>query len=129
MFSDDCRIEKVCFLRSQPFKNIIKAMVFIRIHIFNFFKNLMVSGTSWDFILEVWEVLRFHFHDSWRYLRLLEISMNFKVFSEAPQAEATQKMGGKTFLPRAHYYTQLGGCRRQNGTYSMEHGTYRLKGM
>ena len=60
---------------------------------------------------------------------MLEISMNFKVFSEAPQAEATQKSEGKILIPRAHYYRQLGGYRRQNGTYSMEHGTYRLKGM
>ena len=114
-------LKKVCFLRSQPLKNIVKTMVFIRIHFFNFFKNLMVSGTSWDLILEVWEVLRIHFHDSWRYLRLLEISMNFIVFSETPQAEATQSGEGKTSVPRAHYYRQLGGYSIQNTTHSMKH--------
>ena len=111
-----------CFLRSQPLKNIVKTVVFRRFHFFDVFKNLMVSGTSWDLILEVWEVLRVHFHDSWRYVRLLETSINFAVFSEAPQAEARQKMEGERIHPGAHYYRQLGGYRRQNGTYSMEHG-------
>ena len=60
---------------------------------------------------------------------MLEISMNFKVFSETPRILGALPGGGKTLVPRAHYYRQLGGYRRQNGTYSMEHGTYRLKGM
>ena len=78
---------------SQPLKNIVKIRVFIRIHFFNFFKNLMVSGTSWDLILEVWEVLRVHFHDSWRYLRLLEISMNSNVLSDTPRIQSIQSGG------------------------------------
>ena len=89
----------------------------------------MVSSTSWDLILKVWEVLRVHFHDSWRYLRLLEISMNFKVFSETPRILRPLPGEGKRTHSRAHYYRQLGGYRRQNVTYSMEHGTWRLKGI
>ena len=30
---------------------------------------------------------------------------------------------------RAHYYRQYGGYSMQNVTYSMEHGTWRLKGL
>ena len=71
-------LKKIYFLRSQRFKNIIKIMVCIGIHFFGGFKILMVWGISADLSLEVWEVLRIHFQNSWRYLRLPEISMNFK---------------------------------------------------
>ena len=55
--------------------------------------------------------------------------MNFKVFSETPRIQSTQSGEGKKLIPRAHYYRQYGGYRRQNVTYSMEHGTWRLKGI
>ena len=55
--------------------------------------------------------------------------MNFNAFSETPKIEATHSGEGKNPVPRAHYYRQYGGYRRQNVTYSMEHGTWRLKGM
>ena len=121
MFSDDFRIEKGVFSEVPTSQKPDKTMVFIKFQIFIFFNNLMVSGTSWDLILEVWEVLRVHFHDSWRYLRLLEISMNFIVFPETPQAEAIQSGGGKSLVSRAHYYRQLGGYSIQNTTHSMKH--------
>ena len=66
---------------------------------------------------------------------MLGISMNFKVLSETPQAEASQSGEGKRIVPRAHNYQQLEGYRRQYTTYSMEHcrtavvnGPWRLKG-
>ena len=111
----------VCFLRSQPLKNMLKNQVFIRIHFFMFFKNLMVSGTSWDLILEVWDVLRVHFHDSWRYLRLLEISMNSNVLSDTPRILRPLPGEGKSWVSRAHYYRQFGGYSIQNTTHSMKH--------
>ena len=61
--------------------------------------------------------------------RLLAVLMNAWVFSEAPQAEARQEGDGKKPSARVHHYRHFGGYRIQNTTYSMEHGTYGLKGM
>ena len=38
---------------SQPLKNIEKTIDFIRFHFFDVFMILIVLGTSWDLILEV----------------------------------------------------------------------------
>ena len=106
---------------SQPLKNIVNIVVFIRFHFSNNFHNLMVSVTTLEAILEALGLSRVHFEDfggCWRFLR---ISMNFIIFSEAPQAEAPHSGGGKKLIPRAHYYRQYGGYSIQNVTYSMEH--------
>ena len=88
----------------------------------------MVSGTILETILEVLGISRTHFEDFWWCWRLLKIAMTSIVFSETPQIEASQSGEGKKLIPRAHYYHQLGGYSIQNVTYSMEHGTWDLKG-
>ena len=40
------------FVMSQPLKNIVNTMVFIRFHFFDFFMILMISGTCLDLILD-----------------------------------------------------------------------------
>ena len=52
---------------------------------------------------------------------MLAISMNLKVFSETPKAEAIQSGEGKNMVPRPHNYQQLVAYRRQYTAYSMEH--------
>ena len=113
----------ISFPMSQPLENIVNIMVFIRFHFFNNFHNLMVLGTILETILEALGISRAHFEDFGWCWRLLRISMNFRVFSEAPQVEGSWSAGGKKLIPRAHSYHQLGGYSIQNVTYSMEHGT------
>ena len=43
---------------SQPFKNNVNILVFIRFHVFDWLLILMVSGTSWDLNLEVFGCLQ-----------------------------------------------------------------------
>ena len=114
---------------SQPLKNIVNTVVFIRFHIFNNFQNLVVPGTILESIWEALGLSTAHFGDFCGCWRLLRILMNFVIFSEAHQAEAPRSGGGKMFLPRAHYYRQYGGYSIEDGTYKMEHGTRRLKGL
>ena len=116
------------FPMSQPLKNIVNTVVFIRFHFFHNFWNLIVSGTILETILEALDLSRTHLADFWGSWRLLRISMNFNAFSETPRIESTHSGEGKKPIARAHYYRQYGGYRRQNVTYSMEHGTWRLKG-
>ena len=89
----------------------------------------MVSGTILETILEALGVSRAHFEDFWWCWRLLRISMNFRVWPETPRILRPLPGGGKKLIPRAHSYHQLGGYSIQNVTYSMEHGTWRLKGL
>ena len=63
MFFGDFEWEMISFLMSQPLKNILNTMVFIRLHFFNFFSNLMFSGITLDNIWRLWGVLNDHFHD------------------------------------------------------------------
>ena len=119
----------VSFQMSQPFKKLVNTLVFIRFHFFNNFHNLMVSGNIFETILEALGVSSAHFEDFWGCWRLLWISMNFRVFSETPRTLRPLPGEGKRMHSRAHYYRQYGGYRRQNITYSMEHGTWRLKRM
>ena len=119
----------ISFPMSQPLKNIVNTMVFMRFHFFNNFHNLKVSGTILETILEALGRLERPF--SW-FLEALVIAWNFNEFQGllwGTQIESTQSGGGKMFLPRAHYYRQYGGYSIQNVTYSMEHGTWRLKGI
>ena len=124
----DSEWKMISFPMSQPLKNTVNTVVFIRFHFFHNFWNLIVSGTILDTILEALGLSRIHFEDFWVCWRLLRISMNFNAFSEIPRIESTQSGGGKNLIPRAHYYRQYGGYSMQNVTYSMEHGTWRLKG-
>ena len=62
------------FVMSQPLKNIVNIMVFIRFHVFDFLLILMVSGTSWDLNLEVFGGLQ---APLWGFLRVLENHWNF----------------------------------------------------
>ena len=119
----------ITFPMSQPFKNIVNIVVFIRFHFLDNFQNFVVSGTILESMLEALGLSRAHsgdFEGCWKLLRIL---MNFRVSSETPQIESTQSGEGKRTHSRAHYYHQLGGYSIQNVTYSMEHGTWRLKGM
>ena len=118
----------ISFPISKPLKNMVNIVVFIRFHLFHNFWNLMVSGTILETILEALGLSRIHFEDPCRCWRLFRISMIFRIFSETPRIESTQSGEGKIFIPRAHYYRQYGGYSMQNVTYSMEHGTWRLKG-
>ena len=118
----------ISFPMSQPVKNKVNTVVSIRFHIFHNFWNLMVSGTILETTLEALGLSRIHFEDSCRCWRLFRISMIFRVFSETPRILRPLPGGGKRTVPRAHSYRQLGGYSIQNVTYSMEHGTWRLKG-
>ena len=62
------------FLVSQPFRNIVNTMVFVRFHVFDFWLIFMISGTSWDLNLEVFGGLQASF---WGFLRVLENDWNF----------------------------------------------------
>ena len=118
----------ISFPMSQPLKNTVNTVVFIRFHFFHNFWNLMVSGTILETILEALGLSRTHLADFWGSWRLLRISINFRVFSETPRILRPLPGEGKKPIPRAHYYRQYGGYSMQNVTYSMEHGTWRLKG-
>ena len=48
---------------SQPLKNIVNTVVFIRFHFFHNFWNLMVSGTILETILEALGLSRTHLAD------------------------------------------------------------------
>ena len=119
----------ISFPMSHPLKNMVNSVVFIRFHFFNNFRNLMVSGTILETILEALGISRAHFEDFGGCWRLLRISMNFRIFSETPRILRPLPGGGKRMHSRAHYYQQLNGYSIQNVTYSMEHGTWRLKGL
>ena len=114
---------------SQPFENIVNIVFFIRFHFLNNFYNFVVSGTILETILEALGFSRAHFEDFGGCWRLLRISMNFRVSSETPRILRPLPGGGKRMHSRAHYYQQLGGYSIQNVTYSMERGTWRLKGL
>ena len=120
MFSDDFRIEKGVFSEvptSQKHckNNLHQNSHFQFVQSFYGFRHLL--GPHFGGL----EVLRVHFHDSWRYLRLLEIPMNSNVLSDTPRIQSIQSGEGKMFIPRAHYYRQLGGYSIQNTTHSMKH--------
>ena len=119
----------ISFPMSQPLENIGNTVVFIRFHFFHNFWNLMVSGTILETILEALGLSRTHLADFWGSWRLLRISMNFNAFSETPRILRPLPGEGKRTHSRAHYYRQYGAYSIQNVTYSMEHGTWRLKGM
>ena len=81
------------FLMSQPLKNIVNTMVFIRSHFSCIFVILMLSGTSWDLILESFGGLQAPF---WWFLRVLENHRNFIEFYDLagwPQSPATLSRG------------------------------------
>ena len=89
------------FVMSQPLKNMVNIVVFIRFHFFDFFMNLMISGTCLDLILDPFGGLGRSIWWFLGYWRLLEILMNFRVSPEPPQAESTGVLEGKLLLQGA----------------------------
>ena len=91
---------KICsFLMSQPLKNTLNTMVFIRFHFSDFFVILMISGTSWDLILEVFGSLETPFWWFMRLLRIPWISLNSMVSWLAPESRAPCQGVVKTLIP------------------------------
>ena len=90
---------KICwFLMSQPLIYIVNTDVFFRFHIFDFFMNLMISGSCLDLILDTFGSLGTPIWWFLGYWRLLETLMNFRVPPGPPQAEWTRQGGGKVIL-------------------------------
>ena len=77
MILDDFWLEKLMISDVPTSQKHRKTMVFIRFHFFDFLMILMVSGISWDLILEVFGGLETPF---WWFLRLLGIPWNFIEF-------------------------------------------------
>ena len=105
------------FVMSQPLKNTVNIVVFIRFHFFDFFMNLMISGTCLDLILDTFGGLGRPIWWFLGYWRLLEILMNFRVSPEPPQAEGTRMLEGKLLIRGVQYTsnnTRLLTCRTSN---------------
>ena len=81
---------------SLPLKNITNTIdnlahaILLALLLFLSFQGPL--GTSF---WRLWDVLIDNVQICFRYSRVLEISMNFRVFSEMPQIEASQSGGGE----------------------------------
>ena len=81
MILDDFWLQKLMISDVPTSQKHSKYIVFIRFHFSGFFVILMISGTSWDLILEVFGGLEAPF--GW-FLRALRIHWNFIEFYGSP---------------------------------------------
>ena len=70
---------------SQPLKNIVNIMVFMRFHIFDVFINLMIFGANLDLFWSLLETLGHQFGDFLGYCTGIEISRDLRVSPDPPQ--------------------------------------------